>query len=216
MTVEGLIINAYHVHGYYLLDVKPSWARETRYDIQAKSDEELDRRLAALPDREAASVKDVMLRRLLANRFKLKMHQQTTIGVVYELVTMSQTTTLFHSASPPAKPVVPEAEEFPTSCGDIRYSRAGSELIATHCSMKSLLSYLKMAMATDVVDHTGLTGYHAFDLKSRDAVSHLSNDETFYTPMIQSVSDQLGLKLRRTKGPVTKWVVDQVERPTPN
>ena len=37
-----------------------------------------------------------------------------------------------------------------------------------------------------------------------------------YPPLKDAVRDQLGLELKPTKGPVTFWVVDHVERPTPN
>lgn len=217
VTAQGLIMTAYCLHLFHLLDVPSGWAREARYDIQAKSDDELNERLAHLSTQEAMNVKREMLRRLLADRFKLKLHQQRTTGVVYELITTSKTSELFQSvAAPDVRNAQAHDETYPSTCGDEDYSREGRKLVATHCSMKSLISYLEMAMETDVVDRTGLTASHAFTLAWKDPVSHVNDDDVSYTPMIQSVSEQLGLRLRRTRGPVTRWVVDQVVKPSAN
>jgi uncharacterized protein (TIGR03435 family) len=37
-----------------------------------------------------------------------------------------------------------------------------------------------------------------------------------YPPLKDAVREQLGLELKPTKGPVTFWVVDHIERPTSN
>jgi uncharacterized protein (TIGR03435 family) len=44
----------------------------------------------------------------------------------------------------------------------------------------------------------------------------LQDGEERYPDLVDALREQLGLELKKTKGPVTYWVVDHVERPTPN
>jgi uncharacterized protein (TIGR03435 family) len=74
-TVEMLIAWAYRVQNYQLSG-GPAWITADTFDIEARSD-----RGALTPDEMAS-----MVQSLLADRFRLKIHRETTEGSVYALV----------------------------------------------------------------------------------------------------------------------------------
>jgi hypothetical protein len=55
----------------------PSWLNSIMFDIDAKSDLAVDAELHALPTEQARHQKQLMVQALLAERFQLKVHQET-------------------------------------------------------------------------------------------------------------------------------------------
>ncbi len=64
----------------------PDWVAKTFYDINARSDEATDARLAQLTDNEARLEKRNAIRVLLAERLGLKTHLETRNSSIYDLV----------------------------------------------------------------------------------------------------------------------------------
>ena len=64
----------------------PGWLDSAMYDIDAKSSPEVDARLKAVPDGDAARQKRLMVRELLKERFSLTTHEETRVLPVYNLV----------------------------------------------------------------------------------------------------------------------------------
>ena len=64
----------------------PDWATNTFYNIQARSDEATDARLAKLTDNEVRLEKRNAIRVLLAERLGLKTHLETRNSSIYNLV----------------------------------------------------------------------------------------------------------------------------------
>ena len=64
----------------------PDWVANTFYDIQARSDEAADARLAKLTDNEVRLEKRNAIRVLLAERLGLKTHLETRNTAIYNLV----------------------------------------------------------------------------------------------------------------------------------
>jgi uncharacterized protein (TIGR03435 family) len=73
-----------------------------------------------------------------------------------------------------------------------------------------------------VIDKTGLTGYYDFTLNYMPEVPAGFDKSNFPPEMLarpsifDALRDQLGLKLEAQKGPVTYYVIDHVEKPSPN
>ena len=71
-----------------------------------------------------------------------------------------------------------------------------------------------------VLDRTGLTGTFDFSLEwsleSDLAESPGSRPEDTGPTFLQALQEQLGLRLKSTKGPVDVLVIDHVEHPTEN
>jgi uncharacterized protein (TIGR03435 family) len=214
LTMRGLILNAYKAEAFFKLTNFPRWVDTERFVIQAESDPQTTARLAAMSDVDAKLEKRRMLQRLLADRFKLAIHAEDSIGTVYELVEKS------HGSAHLGEPL--KNARFPgqidsQACSSSRFpGKAGIIVVSENCSMKALASYLTMTMEADVMDRTGIIGGHSFNLTWHDIEPQINEGESTYPPLPEALSSELGLKLKPVKGRVTKWVVDHVEMPTPN
>jgi uncharacterized protein (TIGR03435 family) len=209
INVFNLILAAYDLLHFQLLDNLPDWAKTTRYDVAAKSDTSTDEALAKLSDCDFQAEKRHMLQGLLAERFKLQIHPETRESTTYELVTTGRTAKLM-------TPVHGDVLKMMHTClGTV--SRKGEDIESKGCTISSLASRLQGALDTYVVDHTGLSGMYAYHLMMWSGSSRtLQDGEERYPDLVDALREQLGLELKKTKGPVTYWVVDHVERPTPN
>ena len=195
-----LIREAYGVQFSDQLVGLPAWAYEETFDLEAKIDEDdlpAYQRLSGPGQREQSAL---MLRPLLADRFKLKVHQETKTIPVYSLVVAKSGFKLKQSQEPEAR------YGMVTNWGRI-YIRAGA--IGTR-----FIVGLSNFTGRMVIDKTGLTGWYDIDLKwtPDDELAKGASGPTLFT----ALEEQLGLKLVSTKAPVDVLVVDHVERPTEN
>jgi uncharacterized protein (TIGR03435 family) len=73
-----------------------------------------------------------------------------------------------------------------------------------------------------VVDKTGLFGRYDFDLEWAPDETQFGGDvppaseQADAGPLFSAIQQQLGLRLRATRGPVEALVVDNAERPSAN
>jgi len=208
LSAWGLILTAYDVKIGRLLENVPPWAMEIRLDVTAKSDPSTDEALAKLSKTDFYAEKHHMLQLLLADRFKLKIHSETRMSTTYELVTTKQTVKLM-------TPVTGDVGKTVSTC-TTRYSSKGQEVDSKGCPFSIFLSGLRQTLGTTVVDHTGMSGAYAYHLMWNSSTRPPQDDEERYPQLLDAVREQLGLELKETKGPVTFWVVDHIERPTPN
>ena len=85
-SVRELIAQAYEINSSYLLAGMPSWASEEPFDLEARLDDDAVAAYRNLSDRERREQAAPMLRSMLADRFKLKVHHETRELPVYALV----------------------------------------------------------------------------------------------------------------------------------
>ena len=147
-----------------------------------------------------------MLRNLLAERFKLKAHQETRSAPVYMLVVGNGGSKLqpARDGEPTTAPVQPiTSERITVPIGQtisdlIRYlnSRSGS-----------------MAIGRFVVDRTGLQGKYNISLAFDNIVDPDGKSGRLDGDIPSSLSQQLGLKLQPSQADVTFLVLDKAERP---
>ena len=210
LTAQGLILTAFGIKQYFLLTGDlPTWARDTHFSITAKSDASIDELLTKLGDDDVYAEKRHMLQGMLADRFKLKIHAETRESEVFELFRTKQAEKLM-------TPVPDSSTTTPATCSP-SLSHKGADIEAKGCSFANILNLFQREMATNVIDHTGMTGKYAFSLKwCPDAIALHCTDEDRYPYFVDAVREQLGLELKRTKGPVTFWVVDHIEPPSAN
>jgi uncharacterized protein (TIGR03435 family) len=204
----GLILNAYDLHIVNLLKNVPAWAMDTRFDVMAKSDPSTDEALAKLSDSDFNAEKRHMLQSLLVERFKLQIHPETKVSTIYELVTTPRAAKLM-------TPVQGDLSKTVSTCSR-HYSKKGMEVESTGCPFPFILSAIRQELGTNVLDHTGLSGAYAYHLMWSPSSMSLQDDEERYPDIVNAVREQLGLELKESKGPVTFWVVDHIERPIPN
>jgi uncharacterized protein (TIGR03435 family) len=156
----------------------PAWLDSQTYDISAK-----------LP---AGSTKDqipAMLRRLLEERFKLSVHQETREQRVFALVVAKD--------GPKLKPA-----DKPSGNGSVGPGR----LVGHGMSLAHIASMLKRPAGLDVVDRTGISGAFDLELKWR------TDDQADGADLFTAIQEQLGLKLEPSKAPVVTVIVDSLER----
>jgi uncharacterized protein (TIGR03435 family) len=145
----------------------------------------------------------LMLRQLLAERFKLSVHRDTKTLPVYALRVAKGGSKL-----PPAIAGADDhhvVEQLPrVEDGSFVFSETS---LAEFAAKLSLLR----GMDRPVMDQTGITGYFDITLKGA-ARAILENGTSLFT----LVQEQLGLKLIPTKTAVEILIVDHAERPTEN
>jgi uncharacterized protein (TIGR03435 family) len=192
------------------LESLPRWAHDTLYTIDAKSDPATDAALEKLSDDDALAEKNHMLRVLLAERFHLQIHPETRMSNTYELIRTAQTVKLM-------TPVQGDVGKTVNSCFQHFSKLRGAEIDSKGCPFDIFFNELEQNLETDVLDRTGMTGMYAFQLMWWPAqLPEGDPSADRYPPLKDAVSEQLGLELKPTKGPITFWVVDHIERPTPN
>jgi bla regulator protein blaR1 len=238
VPVSWLIKRAYQIMPQQL-DGLPSWARSARYTIQAEAPPGMAKDFALLrnlpPEQRVqahAALRQSwndMLRSLLTDRFKLKVHRETKRLPVYELVVAK--------GGPKLKPT--DAE--PGSQSDKGWR---GHLVEAGASMDFFASVLSQYEAQAelgriVINRTGLTGRYDFTLtwtplgstmNGMSAGAERAGNEEPATGVVAApgssnssgpsiftaLQQQLGLKLKAAKGPVEVLVVDHIEPPTPN
>jgi len=186
-----------------------------------------------------------MMRSLLADRFKLVAHTETKEGPVYALVlakagktgSQLQPNTEPCSAeqpapgTPPARPSAPSSISGiplpPMPCGSILGLSASVpgrwQLVGRGVTTGLIAIYGTNSLVgvdRPVLDRTGLSGTFDFAIEftpepNGAAPPNFQPDVTGPT-FLETLQDQLGLKLEPTTGPVSVFVVDHAEQPSPN
>jgi uncharacterized protein (TIGR03435 family) len=189
VTVNTCIKWAYGVQDSQILE--PNWMGSDRFDIMAKAD-------GPVGD---AQMK-VMMRALLAERFKLSFHRQEKELKAFALMVAKGGPKL-HEAAADGKPSM---------------QNSANGTIAKSTTMRELGDLLSGPLQTPVVDKTGLTGRYDFTI---DFTTYLPEDMKTMRPDATSVlmvalPGELGLKLEGEKTMVEVMVVDHVEKPSDN
>ena len=235
-SLRSLIVFAYGIerpYEQYTPEGGPAGLLSTRFDINAKVP--VDPAAEASSDTELAvrASARLMLRSLLADRFKLRIHTETREVPIFALVV--------------ARPgqLGPELRPSAHDCDAFRAARrAGSDVAAPRdarnrplCTqelirapaadgadvrpivamvdrfagpLRGVLQSIQGAAERPVIDATGLTGNFEWQI-----TRGLATDSLY--PSIQTaVPEQLGLRLESRTAPVDVIVIDAVELPAPD
>jgi len=184
----------------------------------------------------------LMMQSLLAERFKSKVNFETREASVFALTLVKPGKVgpglRPHSAGPPCPEsfidpapgaVVPKAgEPFPLNCGYRGvFGTLGGELQIglRDASMQSIAELLYQAghgaeeIDKPVVDETGLEGTFDFIIKYTPPVDDpvgASPSDFSGIPFQNALRDQLGLKLKSSRAPIRRIVIDHVENTAEN
>jgi uncharacterized protein (TIGR03435 family) len=190
----------------------PDWVRSETFDVSAKADEAVIAAWSKLPAPQQKEEIKLMVRALLADRFKLKMRNETKAIPVYALVVTKD--------GPKFKPTPPEPPADPTAPAKPYQSpwKLDVGMIEGHgVTMDGLMTFLWAQPelgSRKIIDRTGLKGQYNFTLKwdsERDP-----SEEAAGPSLFSAIEDQLGLKLEPEKAPVDVLVIDSIEKPSPN
>jgi uncharacterized protein (TIGR03435 family) len=203
LSIRDLIQYAYNLPKSQIVG-GPGWLDSGMYDIDAKSSPEVDVRLKAMPDGDAAQQKRVMVRELLKERFSLTTHEETRVLPVYILVL----------AKGGAKFQPSDHSGTRIDVGRSRIHVQGSD-----DTIGLLARELAQSQGRLVVNRTGLTGRYDLTLRwTPDETPLLNGEPDPNAPpgLFTAIQDQLGLKLESGKGPVPVLVIDHIEPPSAN
>lgn len=234
VPARQLIIFAYQLQNFQLMDT-PDWTRNERFDIVAKAEADVP----PTPLGQPGPIQ-MMVRSLLADRFRLTIHEETREMPIYALVlnrpdgqfgprlqrTTADCAAVMAAArgrggAPPAPPAPGERPQCGMSAG-FGQVRAGS------MPMSQVAQMLSQQVQRVVVDRTGLMGNFDFDLTfTPDQLPQGRGVPPPGAPapppidpdgpsIFTALQEQLGLKLEAQRGPVSVMVVDRIERPTPD
>jgi uncharacterized protein (TIGR03435 family) len=170
----------------------PAWAQEVQYQVEAKSGSPISEGQCKL-----------MVRQLLAERFKLTLHTVPKTVPVYELI-VGRTPPKLHLVADETELAVPED----------RVLWNGRGVLAPHgmtMAEFAALLYNNPAVGRPVEDRTGLKGTYGFNLN----FSPPGADNQEY-PDIFGALRNLGLQLVPAKGTIDFFVIDHLEKPTAN
>jgi uncharacterized protein (TIGR03435 family) len=202
----------------------PAWVYSERFDIEARA--------------QGSPTKDhmrLMMQSLLADRFKLIMHTQRQTKPVFNLVVAKagktgpqlQAHSENDSCSAASAPSTSGLQLPPIPCGSIGPIPASApgrgRLVGRAVTVGRIAGVLMnpcTGVDRPVLDRTGLTGTFDFSLEwslAPDSAQPLgSQTEDTGPTFLEALQQQLGFRLKSTKGPVDVLVMDHVEHPTEN
>jgi len=235
VPLRMLIRNAYQLQDSQLVG-GPDWMNDERYDINAKAEDGAISGPA--PPLGQPGPVQLMLRALLADRFKLTVHNEDKDMPIFALVlnrpdgklgsqlTKSDVdcaaiTGRGRGAAPPAPPQPGQ----PMPCG----IRMGfGNMVVGAAPMSQVAASLSQFAGRIVVDKTGLTGAYDMNLtwtpdnlpqRPPGAPEPLVNGvpiDPNGPSLFTAVQEQLGLKLESQRAPVKVLVIDRAEHPVEN
>jgi len=233
-SLRTLIAFAYKMNGNQQLYLRlhvPSFVLLDRFDAEARSENHT-------PTKDQMRL---MVRSLLEDRFKLRVHTESQPAPVLALMPVhagklgpqirphpaDDPICKTNDFSKPPSTWVQPTDGYPPFCGTIAGMRPSAPSTPGHNLLKIGGRNVSMALLAEalvapytgdtgltrpVIDASGLTGTFDFTLE----LEYAEMSETF-TAMtapnfLEELNDQLGMKLNPQKGPVTVYVVDHVER----
>jgi uncharacterized protein (TIGR03435 family) len=221
VTVRTLVKSAYGLHDNQLTG-GPAWIDSERFDIAAKSEAQASASASAFRDTAR-----LMLRPLLADRFKLVLRRERREIPVYVLVVANpgrgfgpqvrRSDGRDCDGDPKAPPTPPAAAEagIPLPCGAEVY-RPG-HLAARSMALSNLALNVSRWTTRVVVDETGLEGKFDWDVQwTPEDLTLDAADAPGGPSLFAALRDQAGFRLERQRRPVDVVVIERAERPDPD
>ena len=182
----------------------PAWYETDKYDITAVPD---------TPGAPNGAQLKSMVRKLMADRFKLTFHKEKRELSVYVL-TVAKT-----------GPKMTKGDDDPNGLPGFGFHGLG-KLTVFHSTMPEFASMMQESVLDrPVLDQTGLAGRYDFPLNwtpddsqfgGRAAGVPPSTDTETLPNLFTAIQEQVGLKLDATKAPADVLVIDHVEKPSEN
>jgi uncharacterized protein (TIGR03435 family) len=202
----------------------PKWIDSEKFDIEAKAAPGAIP--AGLSQKQRNDKTMLMLRAVLADRFKMTTHVDVKQGPVDSLVVSKNGLKL-----PKAKTEEKDCPEVSTrteNCHGFEGGQ-GQGVHGKTVDMSDLASFLQNWTDRPVIDNTGVKGLFDIDTEGwvpmrprpgPPAGTEPSPEDRDFAdparPTLQQVLDKVGLRLESTKGPVQILVIDHIERPSEN
>jgi uncharacterized protein (TIGR03435 family) len=192
-ALEGLVMDAYQVESWQLSG-GPAWRDTDAFEIIAKAPG--DAAPTPAQGRE-------MLRSLLEERFKLKVHRETREGPVFGLVVEKN--------GPKLKKSTAIDRTYSVGGGPGDTTKLTFEKVSMNYFASRIVSLAQLGRP--VLDRTGLAGEWDFKLTF---VQGAATSDSDVPDLFTALREQLGLRLQSQRGPVERLIIDRAERPSAN
>lgn len=209
LPVIAYIQFAYNLYGYkagHLARQVPAWVKNTRYDIEARTD---------YPNPTKDDMRQ-MVRALLAERFHLTVHPETHDSPVLNLI-LAKPGRLGPSIAPHA-PNDPDCTQnkpttFFSPCGTIAVNPGTPDKMAGRkITMDDLTEFFPGFLeARPMVDKTGLTGTFDFTMDFVPEQRAQAQPDQPFPTFLQGLTEQLGLKVTAAHAPVEFYTFDHID-----
>jgi uncharacterized protein (TIGR03435 family) len=210
MTMKDCLRAAYRVRDFQVQG--PGWMNDARFQITAK-----------LPAGASREQIPEMMQGLLVERFKLAVRRDTKEQAVYVLGVGKGGPNLkaaqVGAGNPPETALGPDGRPRPSIL--IEFPPSGVVIHAPAATLAVLAETMSRFTERPVVDMTGITGQHQFDLAFAPEMlrgvpwTQTSGDAP--APSLFEAVQQYGLKLEARKAPIEMLTVVHVEKtPTEN
>jgi uncharacterized protein (TIGR03435 family) len=200
-SLKELIKLAYDVRGRQVLG-GPAWLDEDKYDIVAEPD------APGVPTEEQNRA---MLRKLLAERFGLKVHLGTQVFPVLAV-----------TLDPKARPLTPSDPEF-NGHGSIYLRTTEDGQMQMEFAGQTVAQFIGLIMNffqdRQLVDESGLTGIYDITLTVPASVFQgqvKAGPEDDRGPELMAAAQRIGFRFEPKKEPLPVVVIDHVEKPSAN
>jgi uncharacterized protein (TIGR03435 family) len=194
-----IIQEAYGVYDYQIAG-GPDWISSEWLVVNAVPPDDSPSRGQKIRQVEPTDEQRQMLQSLLRERFGLKFHFETKEGEIYLLTRGNKPLQLVPPKDPNADPR--------TIVTVWPVNRADGEAHGTNTTTDYMALMFSRYLHMPVVNQTGITGSWDFELNPVDPDNHDINVAVY------GVIDRLGLKIKRSRGPIQTLVIDQILRPT--
>ena len=192
------------------------WINSDSFDINAKVDDAQMVGWEKLTDAQRTDRVKPMIRALLAERFRLKIHSEMRVMPVFALVQAKGGAKLgaqLKEVAPPPANADPQDMDNLMK-GKFVSGKPGSFSMSSDgwsgyaIPISTLARQIEANYHEDrmLIDETGLKGNYDFTLK----VSHEKDGPT----LMEQVEEQLGLKLEARKMPIKTYIIDSAEKPS--
>jgi uncharacterized protein (TIGR03435 family) len=195
-TVRAMLLFSYGLYKTQIVG-GPSWIETERWDVQGVPD---------VPGHPNMKQAQTLTRKLLEERFGLKVHKETKEMAVYAISVAKGGEKMARSVGDPNG----GPDENETS------NNSQVTMRMTNMSLGEFAPDLAFFLDRPAVDQTGLTGRYDFQLQWTADESRAPTDGSAPPGLFTAIQQQIGLKLEPTKAPVDVLIVDHVERPSAN
>lgn len=200
-TIKMLVEATFNLQDYQVAG-GPEWTASQWFEINAVPTEKSASRNITVRNAEPTAEQRLMLQSLLRDRFGFKAHQETKEGEVYVLTRGKKPLEL----KPPKDPASDPRAIVMIRQGGI----ANGEAEGTNTSADYLALRLSRYLQLPVLNQTGIPGSYDYYLAPIDPENHDVATAVF------GVVDRLGLKIKRSRGPIQTLVIDHIEQPSEN
>ncbi len=205
VSLLKLVGEAYGIYDAKRITGGPPWIDRDKFDLEAKFD------AAEIPDAKNLTFRQRadMLRPLLADRFRLKVHREIREFPVYDLV--------IAKGGPKLKETKPEDVAQSVGGASCLFSRSRRGYIQVQgCMPKDLEDLVRSETGRTVIDKTGITTRSDFELRWTPDNTPADAPEASGQSIFTALQEQLGLKLVPATAPLSILVIDSATRPSEN